>query len=88
MRLPCPFCGSRDLSEFTYLGDATAARPDPDAPDAASAFFDYAYLRDNPAGPHREYWYHAQGCRSWLTVERNTRTHEILSASLASGNVQ
>ena len=45
-----------------------------------SAFTDYVYLRDNPAGSFREYWYHAQGCRRWLIVERDTRTHEISGA--------
>jgi heterotetrameric sarcosine oxidase delta subunit len=79
MRIRCPFCHERDLGEFTYLGDANARRPDPDAPDADSRFFDAVYLRDNPAGPHEELWYHGHGCRSWLVVKRDTRTHEILS---------
>jgi len=83
MRIPCPFCGSRDLQEFAYLGDATGVRPDPAAPDAAQAFHDYVHLRANPAGPHREYWYHAAGCRSWLVVERDTRDHAVLGARLA-----
>lgn len=83
MRIPCPYCGARDAHEFAYLGDATVNRPDPAAPDAEDAFFTYAYLRDNPDGEHREYWYHANGCRQWLVVTRNTRTHEILGASLA-----
>ena len=34
MRIPCPYCGERDVREFTYLGDATLERPDPQAPDA------------------------------------------------------
>ena len=75
MRIPCPFCGDRDAHEFAYLGDADRARPDPATPDAGAQFFDYVYLRDNPAGPHREFWYHAPGCRSWLVVTRDTRTH-------------
>jgi sarcosine oxidase subunit delta len=83
MRIPCPFCGSRDLAEFTYLGDASLTRPAPDGEGALPAFVDYAYLRENPAGPFREHWYHAQGCRGWLVVERDTRTHEILSSRLA-----
>ena len=29
----------------------------------------YVYLRDNPAGPTRELWYHAAGCRAWLVVD-------------------
>ncbi|HTZ77621.1 MAG TPA: sarcosine oxidase subunit delta [Stellaceae bacterium] len=82
MRIPCPFCGARDLSEFTYLGDADVVRPDPTAPEAEARFFEAVYLRDNPAGPHDELWYHASGCRSWLRVTRNTVTHEILGASL------
>jgi len=45
--------------------------------------FDYVYLRDNLAGLMREHWYHAQGCRNWLVVTRDTRTHEIFDAALA-----
>ncbi len=82
MRIACPYCGDRDQGEFVYLGDATVQRPDPAGQDAALAFQDYVYLRENPAGWHREYWYHEHGCRSWLVVERNTVTHEIRSASL------
>jgi sarcosine oxidase subunit delta len=76
MRIPCPHCGERDLQEFSYLGDAAAVRPEgPDA--SAFAMHDYVYLRDNPAGPHRELWYHAAGCHTWLVVARDTRTHAI-----------
>lgn len=80
MRIRCPFCGERDASEFTYLGDAGSRRPDPAAPDAQAQFFDAVYLRDNPAGRHEELWYHGSGCRSWLRVTRDTRTHEIFAA--------
>ncbi len=84
MRLPCPFCGPRDLREFAYLGDATVTRPDPAAPDAHARFVDYVYLRDNPMGEHRERWYHAGGCRSWLVVTRDTKTHAIKGAVFAN----
>jgi methylglutamate dehydrogenase subunit B len=80
MRIPCPYCGERDAREFAYLGDATVTRPT--ASDVA-AFQDYVNLRDNPAGTHREFWYHASGCRSWLVVTRDTRTHRIDGAVLA-----
>ena len=82
MRIPCPFCGSRDINEFAYHGDATLTRPEPGD---AEAMYDYVYLRDNPAGLHREHWYHAAGCHAWLTVTRNVSTHAILSAELAHG---
>ena len=81
MRISCPYCGDRDQGEFVYLGDATVQRPDPAARDAAPAFHGYVYVRENPAGWHREYWYHEMGCRSWLVVERNTLTHEIRSVT-------
>ncbi|NVK59191.1 MAG: sarcosine oxidase subunit delta [Rhodobacteraceae bacterium] len=85
MLIPHPLLGLRDAQEFTYLGDAALMnRPAPDAPGAEAAFCDYVFLRDNPAGVHRELWYHEQGDRSWLVVTRNTLTHEILGAELAS----
>jgi heterotetrameric sarcosine oxidase delta subunit len=83
MRIECPFCGERDSSEFTYLGDAGYRRPQPDATDASERFYEAVYLRDNPAGPHQELWYHASGCMSWLRVTRDTRTHAILAVQLA-----
>lgn len=88
MRINCPFCGSRDLREFTFRGDAEAVRSEwsdaPAGPDAVHAEADRVYLRDNPAGRHRGLWYHAAGCRSWLVIERHTRTHEIFSVVLAA----
>ena len=79
-----PLLGPRDSAEFTYMGDARLInRPDPKSTDAPVAFFDYAYLRDNPAGWHRELWFHEAGDRSWLVVTRNTLTHEISKVELA-----
>ncbi|KAB7613862.1 sarcosine oxidase subunit delta [Amylibacter sp. SFDW26] len=80
-----PILGPRDAQEFTYLGDASLLnRPDWQANDAADQFYNYQYLRDNPAGEHRELWFHEQGDRSWLVVTRNTVTHEISKVELAS----
>lgn len=83
MRITCPHCGERSLDEYLYLGDASVARPDPAAPDAAAQFYTYGYERGNVAGPHKELWYHSAGCHAWLVVERDTRTHEIASVALA-----
>ena len=84
MMIDHPLLGPRDASEFTYLGDASLInRPDPDADTAPQDFYAYQYLRDNPAGSHRELWYHEAGDRSWLVVTRNTLTHEITAVELA-----
>jgi methylglutamate dehydrogenase subunit B len=78
MRINCPYCGDRDAQEFVYRGDAAPARPDD-----GSGFYEYVYERDNVAGPMREHWYHAQGCRNWLVVTRDTVSHAITGAALA-----
>ena len=85
MRIPCPFCGPRGHEEFVYHGDATVARPASDRSDAADAYVGYAYLRANPAGWHRELWFHAFGCETWIVVERDTESHAIGRAWRASG---
>ena len=80
--LHCPFCGPRDHSEFLYGGDARRTRPTPDDADGAR-WHDYVFLRDNPRGTHVEHWQHVHGCRGWLTVTRDTVTHEILAVTAA-----
>ena len=79
-----PLLGPRDASEFVYLGDAKLLdRPDWEVENAAAQFHDYLYLRDNPAGEHKELWYHEQGDHSWLIVTRDTLTHEIINVVIA-----
>jgi len=79
-----PILGPRDAAEFVYKGDAALInRPDWQAEDALDQFIEYGYLRDNPAGTHRELWFHEQGDRSWLVVTRDTVTHEITNVELA-----
>ncbi len=79
-----PLLGPRDSSEFTYLGDANLInRPDLDSPPNPTDFYLYQYIRINPAGDHRELWYHEHGDRSWLVVTRNTVTHKISKVELA-----
>jgi len=79
LQIHCPWCGPRSQIEFTYGGDATVRRPALDAPEDEWAR--YVYVRDNPMGPHDEWWTHSSGCRQWCVVRRDTRTHEILGAN-------
>ncbi len=81
MRISCPHCGERGNDEFTVLGDASVVRPDPSSP--PEAWTEYVYFRTNPAGVHREFWYHGAGCRAWLVVTRNVVTHEIIGIEMA-----
>jgi sarcosine oxidase subunit delta len=72
--LPCPSCGPREALEFSYGGEVREA---PAAGDA-QALARYLYVRENRAGPQREWWYHRDGCRRWFVATRDTRTNEVL----------
>jgi methylglutamate dehydrogenase subunit B len=85
MLIPCPYCGPREHSEFTYLGDGTLKRPPYGSDTPLETWIDYVYLRDNPRGPHVELWHHAAGCHSWIRVRRDTLTHEVQGAEPAAG---
>ena len=75
--IECPWCGPRAETEFSYGGEAGIVRPaDPDALSDAE-WADYLFYRGNPRGAHRELWNHAQGCRRWFGVERDTVTYRI-----------
>lgn len=82
-RFKCPHCGERDQLEFSYGGDATVPVPSLDAD--AETWFDAVYQRQNPRGPHLEFWHHVAGCRQWIRVRRNTLTHEVLAFGAATG---
>lgn len=82
IRINCPVCGSRPETEFTYGGDASVTRPAMEETQA-QPWIDYVFMRDNPRGAHLEYWHHAQGCRQWVVVERDTLTHTVGTCRLA-----
>lgn len=79
----CPYCGERAEIEFTYGGDATVDRPDPTTV-SKEEWLDHVYIRENPRGPHVEWWHHTAGCRRWIKVRRNTWTHEVLGSATAT----
>ncbi len=62
LRIPCPFCGERDESEFHYGGEP---KPRPGPAEAVDDATWGAYLHDrgNAKGPHEEIWHHLGGCR-------------------------
>ncbi|MFT5870324.1 MAG: heterotetrameric sarcosine oxidase delta subunit [Paracoccaceae bacterium] len=83
MRIKCPLCGERDRREFYYMGHETyLTRPAEAA--GIEAWDNYLHLRDNPAGVTKDLWYHENGCSSWLLVERDTVTHDILRVELVA----
>jgi len=75
--IPCPWCGDREETEFSYGGQADVAYPADPAALADEEWARYLFVRGNPHGALRERWVHTHGCRRWFVVERDTVTHEI-----------
>lgn len=75
MHIPCPHCGPRDETEFSYGGPAHVARPGLEASDRE--WTQYLYHRQNPKGAYRERWCHSYGCGRWFNALRDTTTHVI-----------
>jgi heterotetrameric sarcosine oxidase delta subunit len=78
--IECPNCGPRNASEYRYGGEVHK-RPDPDSASQAE-WTGYVYLRDNPLGVVREWWYHRAGCGLWFIAERHTKTHVVERTSI------
>ena len=66
--LLCPYCGARPVQEFVYgeLPRVPDHLTDPYARD-----LDRAFMRANPEGETTERWFHALGCRRWMTLVRD-----------------
>jgi methylglutamate dehydrogenase subunit B len=72
-QLHCPFCGARELHEFEFR--KTRANVE-------SSAFSKVYLRVDSLDLSVEYWQHVQGCRSWLLVQRNPSTGDVLGIEM------
>jgi heterotetrameric sarcosine oxidase delta subunit len=81
LKLPCPFCGMRDETEFHYGGEPRR-RPGPAEQVSDADWADYLFNKRNDKGVHEEIWHHLGGCRRWFLVSRDTRSHAVLSTRL------
>jgi heterotetrameric sarcosine oxidase delta subunit len=77
--ITCPYCGTRDQSEFSYGGQAHIARPTNGEDLSDEQWAEFVFLRDNPKGLFAERWIHTTGCRRFFNMLRNTATDEILA---------
>ena len=76
MLVPCPWCGERDESEFSFGGEAHLERPQESCSD--KEWTEYIFMRKNIKGEHKERWIHINGCRQWFNAVRNTTTNSFL----------
>ncbi len=76
--IKCPYCGSRDESEFRYGGEANIIRPKNPSDLNDREWGNYLFMRKNTKGRFSELWSHADGCRKWFKVDRDTINNKIL----------
>ena len=82
MRITCPYCGER-AARNSPISAPPIPGARPGRSDAGEAWHAYVYLRDNPAGQPARVLASRAGCRRWLIVTRDTRTHAINPVALA-----
>ncbi|MCP4935724.1 MAG: sarcosine oxidase subunit delta [bacterium] len=81
-QIECPYCGKRELTEYSYGGEANLIRPTPVEAEESQAWAGYLFSRTNKRGLHLERWFHVFGCRKWFNVARNTITNEFVDIYL------
>lgn len=81
LRIPCPWCGPRDLTEFRFGGEAGVLRPRHPEQCSDAQWAEYLYYRNNHKGRQLERWVHVYGCRQWFELSRDTLSHDFGVAS-------
>jgi sarcosine oxidase subunit delta len=84
LQISCPFCGSRSEVEFVYGGPLKNRRPDDISQIDDSTWIEYLTVPKNPLGPVQERWWHVRGCGCWLTITRDTCSHDIIENEFES----
>lgn len=79
MLLPCPFCGPRDETEFTYVGEPKA-RPEPAESVSDADWAAYLYVNANPKGEAHEIWLHLT-CMDMFAMTRDTTNGAVLMSA-------
>ena len=74
MLIDCPHCGERAQAEFAYERTLDSIVTLDMPPEEVLARL---FSRVNPRGEDRELWRHAYGCRQWIVLRRDRRTHAI-----------
>ena len=76
----CPWCGEREVTEFSYGGEAHITRPANPEQLSDEEWGDYVFFRTNTRGVHYERWVHTHGCRRWFNAVRDTVTDEFFGS--------
>lgn len=83
---PCPFCGPRDETEFTFATEAGRTRPEPAAAVSDESWARYLGFNRNPKGATREVWLHT-ACGEFFVMERDTVSHVVAGSKVGEGKI-
>jgi len=77
LTITCPFCGPRNETEFVHGGPLRVPRPNDPQALSDTEWVAYLTITENPLGLVKEKWWHVRGCGEWVTIERDTRSHDV-----------
>ena len=80
--ISCPICGERPVNEFRFGGELPSVPGWITDPEARNV--DYVWMVNNVRGVTTERWFHAAGCRRWVTLRRDTITDTVVGVVGAS----
>lgn len=76
---PCPFCGSRNETEFYFAAEAGKLRPDTTVDVSNAQWATYLYAQKNEKGTVQEVWMHLT-CAEVFILERNSVTMDVIGS--------
>jgi methylglutamate dehydrogenase subunit B len=76
LKIPCTFCGERDISEFSYGGRVTTL-PKLDGDKGLQDWHEAVHMRPQTGEVVVENWFHEYGCENWISIQRNVKSHVI-----------
>ena len=83
-RFPCPFCGLRQETEFSFVVEAGHPRPEPAEEVSDADWAQYLYAYKAPKGQASEIWLH-QTCGEYFILHRDTVTRDIIGCDPLPG---
>ena len=76
----CPFCGTRDETEFHFIVETGKPRPEPAKDVSDAAWAAYVHLGKAPKGRASEIWLHTT-CGDYFLMTRDTVTRQVIETA-------
>ena len=83
-RFSCPFCGSRNETEFHFVVETGHTRPEPAERVSDEEWAKYLYMHKAVKGRSKEIWLHLT-CGEYFILHRDTVTREVLESEALPG---